>query len=70
MADNVGRWFRRVSPSSVLTRWHLAESEIADRVITRCGREMHYHRDRHFEYVDQRPTDACYWCAGPRTMVT
>jgi hypothetical protein len=64
MASNVGRWFRRLrlSDSVPQTLAHLAESEVADRLVTRCGREMHHRRDEPFEFVDAQPGDACYWC--------
>lgn len=33
----IGQWLARHRPGSVR---HLVESEIADRIVTRCGRQM------------------------------
>jgi hypothetical protein len=44
-ADNLkGQWAARYDTNGTLqTKAHLIESEVADRAITNCGREMHRH---------------------------
>lgn len=36
----IGLWIARFTGSRRITRWHLVESEIADRKVTKCGRQM------------------------------
>lgn len=42
MTDSlIGQWVARFKDGNHVTRGHRVESEIVDRVITRCGRQMH-----------------------------
>lgn len=43
MSDVIGQWCARFDGDRQLTLWHKVESEIADRMVTKCGREMHLH---------------------------
>lgn len=36
----IGQWVARFQGNRRRTRWHYVESDIAARVVTRCGREM------------------------------
>lgn len=36
----VARWRERSSGLRIVTRYHLVESEIAGRQVTRCGRQL------------------------------
>lgn len=38
---NIGNWIARFHGERRLTDWHLVDSTIEDRAVTRCGREMH-----------------------------
>jgi hypothetical protein len=41
MTEYQGSWVARFRPEGGRrTSWHLVESDIASRVVTRCGREM------------------------------
>ena len=43
MADEfVGKWVRRIRGDrrAQETRWHYVQSQIEDRVVTKCGRQM------------------------------
>lgn len=43
MASNIGRWTRRITRPAIgygVTLWHYVDSEIEDRSVTRCGRQM------------------------------
>jgi hypothetical protein len=44
MVDWIGLWIARGvddgEATPEITKWHLCESVIADRKVTRCGREM------------------------------
>jgi hypothetical protein len=42
MNDLIGFFVARFKGEQRLTRYHLVESEIADRKITRCGRQLHH----------------------------
>lgn len=41
-----GQWAARFLDGQRTTRWHAIESEIADRSITYCGREMKHRTER------------------------
>ena len=71
MADNIGRWARRLllATGKPLTRSHRVESERAGRFVMNCGREMAYRADQPWEFSDEQPADGCYWCVGPVTVV-
>lgn len=69
----IGAWVARFRPDSTSrrTRWHLVESEVAERVVTRCGREMNL-RQRGGELRPQSAVadapvlgdDRCHYCLG------
>lgn len=64
--SNIGLWARRVRlPDRGVTLWHLIESEIADRFVMRCGREMRAKRDLPFEFAAVSAIGRrCYQCVG------
>jgi hypothetical protein len=43
--DNIGMWARRVRTDRTFQRskWHLIQSEIDTRIVTKCGRQMEHH---------------------------
>lgn len=43
---NIGAWAARFLGDRQVTTWHKVESEIDDRVVTRCGRQMHLRTER------------------------
>jgi hypothetical protein len=64
----IGLWLARFADDghgNRLTKWHLVESEIADRRITRCGREMGDIEGTVLAPLMAPPTqyEACYFCA-------
>lgn len=66
--NRIGQWVQRFYSMGDYknTRAHLVESEVADRFVTRCGREMKNQTNAKspnvllFYYV--RPTDSCSRC--------
>lgn len=61
----IGSWARRVDlgpPLRPVTLWHLIESEVSDRLVMRCGREMHHKRDLPFEFSPAVPAGRCWYC--------
>lgn len=60
----IGQYIVRCSDSGVtVSLAHLVESEIADRKVTRCGREMHY-RNKAGALRMAGPLDReCYRCS-------
>ena len=58
MTVYVGYWARRIGP------WHLVESEIADRIVTRCGREMQTKTSRGELTFTNDPSPRCKQCTG------
>lgn len=36
----IGLWICRLQGTRAITKWHYVESEIQDRKVTRCGRQM------------------------------
>lgn len=38
------------------------ESEVADRLVMRCGRELHAKRDLPFEFSPAKPERVCFYC--------
>lgn len=65
--SDIGAWVRRLHFGVELrpsTLWHLVESEIGDRLVTHCGRQLRHDRDRPFEYAHVAPDQAvCSRCA-------
>lgn len=63
----IGSWVARaIGPDSALryvTKFHLVESQIADRQITRCGRQLHP-RDGYALVWDEypQPGSRCLYC--------
>lgn len=60
MTDRIGQW--ATTPRS--TRWHLIESEVADDVITRCGRRLHPSEVKPIRTHDT-PDLLCRYCNRP-----
>lgn len=64
--SHIGSWARRIRLGSEVvptTLYHLIESEVADRLVMRCGRELTYRRERPWEF-SEAPADvvACNGC--------
>lgn len=63
MTDRIGKWTRRARG---YTLWHFIESEIADRVVTTCGRQMRsFTQAGGLEYADEPHrllTPVCHNC--------
>ena len=60
-----GQWVARHKDGHRITKWHYIESEIADREITRCGRQMKARAGTIIQAsVDLPPEDACEICSG------
>lgn len=56
----VGWWTRR--PGRV---WHLVESEITDRTVTRCGRQMRFETSAGaLAFSQYPPGERCEQCTG------
>ena len=63
----IGLWIARFADQGHgkrLTLWHLVESEIADRKVTRCGRQMATTEGTVLAPLVAPPssTQACFWC--------
>lgn len=63
----IGLWVARFGDEGHgkrLTLWHLVESEIADRKVTRCGRQLPTKEGTVLAPVQSPPTStqACFWC--------
>lgn len=69
MADGMlGLWIARFADyghGRRLTLWHLVESEIADRKVTRCGKQMAAREGTVLAPLVAPPTAdvTCFWCA-------
>ena len=65
----IGQWFGRFynGTDTLRGKWHLAESEIAGRLITRCGRQLPDREDTETRW-DSGPADddRCYQCRRDR----
>jgi hypothetical protein len=66
--SHIGHWAQRIyEPSNYRnTLGHLVESEIADRVVTHCGRQMQWHTDakaaNFLRFTVDRPDVYCLNC--------
>lgn len=61
MDELIGMWAFRLRT----TRWHLIESEIGDRFVMRCGRQMQHTNSFGQLIVDAAPLGVpCLFCAG------
>lgn len=66
--NNIGRFARRlrlpVDASEVVpeTMYHLVDSEVADRLVTRCGRSLRAPAGTIFEFADNEPDGTCAYC--------
>lgn len=46
-------------------KWHLIESEVVDRLVTRCGRQMKMELASGIMVFEIQPSgDACFLCTG------
>jgi len=51
--SNIKKWTRRVDRGFSQTLWHHVQSEIEDRSVTTCGRQMkQVNRSGHLEFRD------------------
>jgi hypothetical protein len=68
----IGQWARRtkLAPLRPISLWHLVESQISDRLVMHCGRQLRTKRDRPFEFVTDRPERVCYFCGLGAPEVT
>lgn len=41
MTALIGSWTARFAGDRQVTLWHQVESQVADRLVTHCGRELH-----------------------------
>lgn len=58
--DYIGWWGMRRG-----TKWHLVESEITDRLVTRCGRQMKMQTAGGAMKFEVQPSgEACEVCTG------
>ena len=61
--STIGLWVARFKGERQITLWHLIESEIEDRVVTNCGRQMTRRSQRGMLLVESAPGyDACHPC--------
>ena len=61
-----GQWVARYKDGHRVTKFHFVESEIADREITRCGRQMKARNGTVIQMSVDIPSgeDACSICTG------
>lgn len=66
MPDTIGFWVARYRNDTRLTLFHLVESEIADRKITRCGRQLHHQDGTSLNVIAGPPSEGkeCSRCAS------
>jgi hypothetical protein len=64
MADGViGSWTARFSGERQVTFWHYVESQIEDRLVTYCGRQLHRKTPKGILLVQEAPGfDQCGNC--------
>lgn len=60
--SSVGWWTARFQGVRQITLWHYVESEIEDRLVTRCGRQMHKQSKRGDLLTANSADDACKAC--------
>jgi hypothetical protein len=60
--SSIGWWTARFADTRQLTLWHLVQSEIEDRLITKCGRQMHKRTERGHLLTATLPETACLRC--------
>lgn len=59
----IGSWVARSKGDVRLTKAHLVESEIADRKVTRCGRQLGERQDTELvEVHDPAVSERCQRC--------
>jgi hypothetical protein len=64
MSDVIGQWAARFIGELQRTRWHLVESEIAERLVTHCGRQMPQRNGNGYLLTDAAPSSGkCERCA-------
>lgn len=65
----IGRYVVRCSDAGkAVSLAHLVESEIADRLVMRCGREMHRRNDDGTLRIAGGTDRTCFWCASRRDV--
>lgn len=66
MTNEKGQWCARYKDGHRLTKYHFIESEIADREVTRCGRQMKTRAGTVMQIAIDIPVgeDACEICTG------
>lgn len=66
--SHIGHWAQRIYEGSNYqnSRGHLVESEIADRIVTRCGKQMVWMTNaktpNHLKFTVDRPVGYCVVC--------
>lgn len=64
-ASYIGWWLNRLGQ-----KWHLVETEITDRLVTRCGRQMKLEtRDGYLQFDQQPQGRVCLFCASRKPVV-
>lgn len=65
MTDLISQWCARFRRDLQVTRWHYIESQIEDRLITHCGRQMANRNTKGYLLTDAAPapTQKCERCA-------
>lgn len=58
----IGQFVQRYHAGKPTTRAHYVESEIAERVVTRCGRQMGKEMSSGVLFVVLDPEDRCRQC--------
>lgn len=67
----IGLWIARFADGgNRLTLWHLVESEIANRKVTKCGRQMATNEGSVLAPLVAPPSsaEACFWCLRHKTI--
>jgi hypothetical protein len=68
----IGQWVSRWSADGDAvrrTRWHLVESEIDDRKVVRCGRQMGFIASTELAWTDApQHSERCYYCRRKRVI--
>ena len=58
-ADYIGWWAKRKGP------WHLVESEVTNRIVTRCGRQLRLETTKGPLVFEVTPSgEGCEQCQG------
>ena len=62
----IGQWIARYREGKRITTYHFVESKIADRIVTRCGRQLGNRSKRGLLFVSVSPVPRCEQCTKRR----